>query len=273
MSASSEDSGVHLELGEVVAFIHGAEWVLLYSSLTGERPNSYVVRQLQDECPELQAGSVVAFSLATAPTRLCDYLAPQLRRLGLSDRWLPSGYYLFANGSLIAHHHARPPEEWSDYAAVLVVAGVALAERLYTRRWGRVADAVLPALEVTLGQRPVAALRPILRAARAQASGRGSSERSTTGDRQGRGAEPAGDGAGAGAGRASGAEESERLWSGDPHVVLGVPNTASEQDIKRAYRRLTLEHHPDKARDEQDRCKREIRQRQINLAYESIRKR
>ena len=32
----------------------------------------------------------------------------------------------------------------------------------------------------------------------------------------------------------------------DPYEVLGVPNTASQQDIKKAYRKAALENHPDR---------------------------
>lgn len=265
-----------LELADVIDFIRGSEWALLYSSVIGEPPISFVVRQLRDEWPELKVGSVLAFGLASAPAGLRDYLAPELHRHGLSDLWLPNGYYLFGHGSLVAHHHARPPEVLSDYAGVLLVAGVALVEWLYTRRRGRAAEVLLPTLEAAYGQRPVDAFRPHLRAARARRSG--SSGRTTTGDgRQGRGAEPPGAGARGGAGRASADEErgssaaSEPLWSGDPYEVLGVTPSASDQDIKTAYRRLTLEHHPDKARGEQDRCERELRQQRLNLAYQSIR--
>ncbi|HRI09796.1 MAG TPA: hypothetical protein PKW35_18365 [Nannocystaceae bacterium] len=228
MGASSEEAVVRLDVSGVLDFVHGSERILLYSSLMGEPPLSYVVRQLRAECPELQVGSVVAFSLATAPAQLRDYLVPQLRRLDLSDLWLPSGYYLFVDGSLVAHHHARPPEALSDYSSALFVAGFALAERLFTRRWGRAAKAIFPTLEVTFGQRSVDAFRPLLQAANARRSRRGPSERTTHGDaRQGRGAEEAGAGARGGAGRASGGEgrggaaDSERLWSGDPYAVLG----------------------------------------------------
>ena len=31
----------------------------------------------------------------------------------------------------------------------------------------------------------------------------------------------------------------------DPHTVLGVAQDVSDEDLKRAYRRLVREHHPD----------------------------
>jgi len=33
----------------------------------------------------------------------------------------------------------------------------------------------------------------------------------------------------------------------DPYVILGVERTASDEDVKKAYRRLVTEHHPDRA--------------------------
>ena len=35
----------------------------------------------------------------------------------------------------------------------------------------------------------------------------------------------------------------------DLYAVLGLPRSCSARDVKRAYRRLALELHPDKARD------------------------
>lgn len=58
----------------------------------------------------------------------------------------------------------------------------------------------------------------------------------------------------------------------DPYVVLGLERTANERDIKRAYRKLMSQHHPDKLGDVPDELKRraEERAREINAAYERV---
>lgn len=55
----------------------------------------------------------------------------------------------------------------------------------------------------------------------------------------------------------------------DYYATLGVPKSASKADIKRAYRKLAQEWHPDKQSPE-DRPKAEKRMAQINLAYEVL---
>jgi DnaJ like chaperone protein len=58
----------------------------------------------------------------------------------------------------------------------------------------------------------------------------------------------------------------------DPYIVLGIERGAAERDIKRAYRKLISQHHPDKLGDVPDELKRraEDRAREINAAYERI---
>lgn len=59
----------------------------------------------------------------------------------------------------------------------------------------------------------------------------------------------------------------------DPYAVLGIAPDAGEHDIKRAYRKLMSQHHPDKlGSDVPDELKRraEERAREINAAYERI---
>ena len=41
----------------------------------------------------------------------------------------------------------------------------------------------------------------------------------------------------------------------DYYKLLGVPKTASEKDIKKAFRKLAMEYHPDKNRDPEARKK------------------
>ncbi len=58
----------------------------------------------------------------------------------------------------------------------------------------------------------------------------------------------------------------------DPYTVLGLDRSASEREIKRAYRKLMSQHHPDKLGDVPDELKHraEERAREINAAYERI---
>jgi DnaJ like chaperone protein len=59
----------------------------------------------------------------------------------------------------------------------------------------------------------------------------------------------------------------------DSYAVLGLGRDANEREIKRAYRKLISQHHPDKLGDVPAELKRraEERAREINAAYERIR--
>ena len=58
----------------------------------------------------------------------------------------------------------------------------------------------------------------------------------------------------------------------DPYAVLGVTREADERAVKRAYRKLISEHHPDRLGDlpEEMRKRAESRASEINAAYERI---
>jgi DnaJ like chaperone protein len=75
-----------------------------------------------------------------------------------------------------------------------------------------------------------------------------------------------------GAQRGPGARPPPGPQHADPYVVLGIERGANERDIKRAYRKLMSQHHPDKLGDVPDELKRraEERAREINAAYERI---
>lgn len=69
------------------------------------------------------------------------------------------------------------------------------------------------------------------------------------------------------------AREAPRTSTGkDPYAVLGISRDAGEREIKRAYRKLISQHHPDKLGDVPAELKRraEERAREINAAYERI---
>ncbi len=72
---------------------------------------------------------------------------------------------------------------------------------------------------------------------------------------------------------AGGYSPPQRQQSGpDPYAILGVPRDADERTVKRAYRKLISEHHPDRLGDLPDDLRRRAEQRagEINAAYERI---
>ena len=57
----------------------------------------------------------------------------------------------------------------------------------------------------------------------------------------------------------------------DYYEVLGVPKNASEDDIKKAYRKLAMKHHPDRNQGEGDDAKKaEEKFKEAKEAYEML---
>ena len=67
----------------------------------------------------------------------------------------------------------------------------------------------------------------------------------------------------------------EVLDEDDPYAVLGVPATATWEEIMKAHRRLAKRFHPDRLTDmsAEEQAKGEVRIRDLNIAYMELRRR
>ena len=57
----------------------------------------------------------------------------------------------------------------------------------------------------------------------------------------------------------------------DPYQVLGIPSTATDEEVKKAYRNLARKYHPDNYHDNPQEDLAQERMKEINEAYETIR--
>ena len=56
----------------------------------------------------------------------------------------------------------------------------------------------------------------------------------------------------------------------DPYAVLGVPRSASEEEIKKAYRKLSRQYHPDANINNPNRAQAEEKFKEVQQAYDQI---
>lgn len=64
-------------------------------------------------------------------------------------------------------------------------------------------------------------------------------------------------------------------YSKDPYKVLGIDSSASDDEVKKAYRRMAMKYHPDRVADMSEEIQRNAAEqmKEINEAYESIKQR
>ncbi|MEZ4385489.1 MAG: DnaJ domain-containing protein [Nannocystaceae bacterium] len=306
-----------LDLPGLVDFISSNEVALVFSDSFGFTPSGLVIFKLSQQRPDVRVGRIRATSLVRAPAGVRDKLGPQLRAHGISDLWLPSGYYLFFRGHLVGYRDPGVPKTLKGYWPTLLVGGLAVIERLATQRWGRFIQMLPTALDATLngdlagdfasllGDAVRSSRRTTSHGESSTGSGSTSGERSTSRGEADQGSTRSGRDGGTGpthsgrggdkgprSGRAAsgstgargstGSRASQQRgrgkdqippepWPKDPYETLGVTQAATNDQIKSSYRRATSRFHPDKARDEKERASRTAWQKQLNLAYATLR--
>lgn len=64
-------------------------------------------------------------------------------------------------------------------------------------------------------------------------------------------------------------------YSKDPYRVLGIESTATDDEVKKAYRRMAMKYHPDRVADMSEEIQRNAAEqmKEINEAYEAIKQR
>ena len=72
--------------------------------------------------------------------------------------------------------------------------------------------------------------------------------------------------------RSNGNYSNSNSYKKDPYTVLGLTSTATDEEVKKAYRRLAMKYHPDKVANMGEEIKKnaEAQFREINEAYEQI---
>lgn len=67
---------------------------------------------------------------------------------------------------------------------------------------------------------------------------------------------------------------SQSSYTKDPYKILGISSTATDDEVKKAYRRLAMKYHPDKMENMGESMKKqaEAQFREINEAYETIKR-
>lgn len=188
----------------------------------------------------LRFGTVVLFELLSGRAPLLRFLAQAKAELTPHSPGAHPGYYLFAEGRLLAFDTGLPLR--ADLHHVL--RGAALGSALYgfTRQIVQAVEVLVAAVSGPVAERIAARFASAFAAHQAEPRGP----------------------------RAAGAEpnEHELAWA---YQLLGVPAAASDAEVNRAWRKLRLTWHPDRAGGDRDEFERRSRiSRDLNRARDLI---
>ena len=78
-----------------------------------------------------------------------------------------------------------------------------------------------------------------------------------------------------GSGRSGGSRSASSTYNKDPYRVLGIDSSATDDEVKKAYRRMAMKYHPDRVAGMSEEMQRNAAEqmKEINQAYEVIKER
>lgn len=182
-------------------------------------------------------------------------VAPQLRKIGLPDRAVAPGYYLLHNSTLLGWHPGSFEEGDAAHAAKVFGVGVGILELLAGNDLGVAVASGFKTYEFLPATAAFQFFSQLLDDAFARKAQQQKQEAHS-------GAETR--------------QEEERRQRQDrvfqtardqAYHTLGLDPSATDDDVKREYKRLSFENHPDRARDPTERARREEYMKRLNQAY------
>ena len=196
-------------------------------------------------------GSQIAFGvLPSTGVDVNAWWLEQLRRVGLPDRAVLPGYYLLRNGTLLGWHPGSFEQEVVSKAFKWIGVGVGVLEHfLGGKSLGRAISSGFATYEFFPAAAAFQFFSQLLDdpfAGEYQQRREGSRRDEERRQRQDRVVENALD---------------------EAYRVIGMSPSATDEALRREYKRLSFANHPDRARDPSERARREEFMKRLNQAY------